>query len=175
MGKTPFIVVDVGGQKSERKKWIHCFDRVDAVVFVVSLSCYDEVLFEDENVNAMEDNLSLFEDICKLKALNQSPIVLLLNKKDVFAEKIKTVPLQKCPSFMDYNGRNDSFDETTNYIQNVFMSLHKTSNDRIRNIYTHIICAIDTETIRRIFKEILEIIIERDEIRVTRELMDTQI
>ena len=40
---------DVGGQRSERKKWIHCFDDVFAIIFCVALSEYDQVLFEDES------------------------------------------------------------------------------------------------------------------------------
>eukprot|EP00487_Bulimina_marginata_P009723 TRINITY_DN4218_c0_g1_i2.p1 TRINITY_DN4218_c0_g1~~TRINITY_DN4218_c0_g1_i2.p1 ORF type:complete len:107 (-),score=18.91 TRINITY_DN4218_c0_g1_i2:166-486(-) len=56
-----FHVLDVGGQKSERKKWIHCFELVTAVIFVASLSCYDEVMFEDEEKNSMVDSIELFE------------------------------------------------------------------------------------------------------------------
>jgi hypothetical protein len=40
-------VVDVGGQRSERRKWIQCFDDVRAVLFVCALSGYDMTLFED--------------------------------------------------------------------------------------------------------------------------------
>ncbi|VDM82414.1 unnamed protein product [Strongylus vulgaris] len=41
-------VFDVGGQRSERKKWIHCFEDVNAIIFIAAVSEYDEVLFEDE-------------------------------------------------------------------------------------------------------------------------------
>ncbi len=41
---------DVGGQRNERRKWIHCFDKVDAVVFVASLSEFDQKLYEDESM-----------------------------------------------------------------------------------------------------------------------------
>ena len=43
-------IVDVGGQQSERKKWIHCFDGVNAVIFVSALNEYDLVLAEDDTV-----------------------------------------------------------------------------------------------------------------------------
>ena len=42
-------MVDVGGQRSERRKWIHCFENVTSIIFLVALSEYDQVLFESEN------------------------------------------------------------------------------------------------------------------------------
>ena len=45
-----FRVVDVGGQRSERKKWIHCFEDVTAILFFVALSAYDLGLREDQAV-----------------------------------------------------------------------------------------------------------------------------
>lgn len=42
-------MVDVGGQRSERRKWIHCFASVTSIIFIVALSEYDQVLFEDKN------------------------------------------------------------------------------------------------------------------------------
>jgi len=41
---------DVGGQRSERKKWIHCFEGVTAIIFCVALSEYDMALAEDEEM-----------------------------------------------------------------------------------------------------------------------------
>jgi len=46
IAKITFRMVDVGGQRSERKKWIHCFQDVTALVFCVSLSEYNQVLDE---------------------------------------------------------------------------------------------------------------------------------
>ncbi|CAM9982973.1 unnamed protein product [Choristocarpus tenellus] len=46
-----FEMYDVGGQRNERKKWIHCFDDVTAVIFVAALSEYDQCLFEDASTN----------------------------------------------------------------------------------------------------------------------------
>ena len=41
---------DVGGQRSERKKWIHCFEGVTAIIFIVAMSEYDLTLVEDQEM-----------------------------------------------------------------------------------------------------------------------------
>ena len=43
-------IVDVGGQRSERKKWIHCFEDVTAILFFVALSAYDLGLREEQAI-----------------------------------------------------------------------------------------------------------------------------
>ena len=47
----PYVtrMVDVGGQRSERRKWIHCFENVTSIIFLVALSEYDQILFESDN------------------------------------------------------------------------------------------------------------------------------
>ena len=56
-------IVDVGGQRNERKKWIHCFEEVTAIVFVVAASEYNLNLEEDPSVNRMHESLNLFKEI----------------------------------------------------------------------------------------------------------------
>lgn len=55
VGELTYRLFDVGGQRSERKKWIHCFENVTALVFLVSLSEYDQMLYEDESVVCVLD------------------------------------------------------------------------------------------------------------------------
>lgn len=47
---------DVGGQRSERKKWIHCFENVTSIIFCVALSEYDQVLLEESNQVCLAGN-----------------------------------------------------------------------------------------------------------------------
>lgn len=46
----------MGGQRSERKKWIHCFEGVTAIIFCVALSAYDLVLAEDEEMVRVQEH-----------------------------------------------------------------------------------------------------------------------
>ena len=50
---------DVGGQRSERRKWIQCFNEVTAVIFVVDISAYNMTLREDSKVNRLKESLDL--------------------------------------------------------------------------------------------------------------------
>lgn len=80
--------MDVGGQRSERRKWIHCFDSVTAVLFTCSLSGYDQVLREDRRVNRMVEALNLFEDVVNYSYFADAAIILFLNKTDLFKAKL---------------------------------------------------------------------------------------
>lgn len=54
----PPRMFDVGGQRSERKKWIHCFEGVTCIIFIAALSAYDMVLVEDDEVVGAKEGLS---------------------------------------------------------------------------------------------------------------------
>lgn len=49
----------MGGQRSERKKWIHCFEGVTCIIFIAALSAYDMVLVEDDEVVRNAHHLTL--------------------------------------------------------------------------------------------------------------------
>jgi guanine nucleotide-binding protein subunit alpha len=49
LGSLQYRMFDVGGQRSERKKWIHCFENVNALMFLVAISGYDQCLAEDKD------------------------------------------------------------------------------------------------------------------------------
>ena len=83
-----FRMVDVGGQRSERRKWIHCFENVTSIMFLAALSEYDQVLVESDNENRMEESKALFRTIITYPWFQNSSVILFLNKKDLLEEKI---------------------------------------------------------------------------------------
>nr|XP_058953948.1 guanine nucleotide-binding protein G(t) subunit alpha-2-like [Pocillopora verrucosa] len=148
-----YRVIDVGGQKSQRKKWIHFFEGVTAVVFFVSLSSYDEFVEEDENSNAMHDSLELFEEISQNAFLEKTEFILFLNKHDLFVEKLKTSNLSAC--FPDYDGGPDP-EIGLNYIRELFLS--KKPADK--HMYLHVTCATDTDLMKAVLKDVFEILVD---------------
>eukprot|EP00488_Nonionellina_sp_1-RS-2012_P004252 TRINITY_DN9519_c0_g1_i1.p1 TRINITY_DN9519_c0_g1~~TRINITY_DN9519_c0_g1_i1.p1 ORF type:complete len:199 (-),score=44.38 TRINITY_DN9519_c0_g1_i1:331-927(-) len=118
VGKHKFMIFDVGGQRSERNKWIHCFDSVTAVLFVASLSCYDQALFELDYVNAMQEALNLFDEITNSRWFKRTSLILFLNKADLFKIKIEKKDLRVC--FPEYTGDNN-FQEGVEFIRERFL------------------------------------------------------
>nr|CAD7588225.1 unnamed protein product [Timema genevievae] len=96
---------DVGGQRSQRRKWIYCFDDVKAVMFVVSLSGYDMTLVEDPNVNRLDESLNLFSQIVNNRFFREASFVVFLNKFDLFREKILYSGRHLRFYFPDYKGK----------------------------------------------------------------------
>ena len=71
---------DVGGQKSERRKSMSLCGDIDVVLFVFSLSSYDQVLFEDGYTNRSIDSFDLFEQQCRYKVFENTHFVVCLFK-----------------------------------------------------------------------------------------------
>ena len=150
-----FRLIDVGGQRSERKKWIHCFEDVTAIIFCVALSAYDLLLAEDEETNRMHESMRLFDSICNNTWFKSTSMILFLNKTDLFKNKINKFPLSVC--FPDYTGEN-TYDQAATYIQLQFENLNRHPE---KMIYTHFTCATDTTNVQFVFDAVSDVILTK--------------
>jgi len=147
-------MLDVGGQRSERRKWIHCFNEVTVVMFCVSLSEYDQVLREDPNQNRMKESLLLFDEVCNSVWFKKTAFILFLNKTDLFKEKISRVDLTTC--FPNYTGGRN-FEAAADYLRRKFVQQNRTQHQ----IYVHFTCAINTENIEFVFKCVRDTVLKQ--------------
>lgn len=151
-----FKMFDVGGQRNERKKWIHCFENVTCVIFVAAISEYDQVLFEDDTTNRVVEALNLFDEICNSRWFTETSIILFLNKRDLFMEKIQKIPLNKY--FDDYCGSQNDYDSGCEYFREKFESKNR---QQTKEIYTHVTCATDPGNIAHVFESVKDILIKQ--------------
>jgi len=149
-----FLLVDVGGQRNERKKWIHSFEGVTAVIFVASLSEYDQTLFEDNSVSRITESLNLFEGVLNMKWFLNHPVLLFLNKRDLFLEKIKKVALSDV--FPEFSG-GDDYALAAEFMERKF--LERGTAERRNQIYSHVVCATDQDNVAHVFNDVKDIII----------------
>jgi len=165
-----FKMFDVGGQRNERKKWIHCFEGVTAVLFVGVLSEYNQVLYEDEFQNRMVETLELFDKTLAMEWFKKTAIILFLNKRDLFAEKITKYRLSDCCVFrekskdVNYTDAEiqsmfpdiDTYEGGITAIEKKFWEKNKNEN---KLTYTHVTCATDRGNITVVFEAVKDIII----------------
>jgi len=140
-----FRVIDVGGQRSERRKWIHCFDSVTAVIFCASLSDYDQSLRENKIVNRFDETIALFDDIYNY--FTNAAILLFLNKTDLFREKIKRVSLKT--KFDDYHG-GDDYETALKFVESKFLKCVKSD----RKVWMYPTCAVNTDNIKIVIEAV---------------------
>jgi len=169
IAKSHFHIFDCGGQHSERKKWIRYFVDVRALIFVISLSCFDEITFANAELNCMEDSLVLFKETIHNKLFVDTHSILFLNKRDLFANKILKVPITDCPVFGDFetfkhettiHSNPHDYEQTTAYIRHKFESIaNEQVNGQRKRIYTHITCAMDKGNIEHVFNAVKHILI----------------
>ncbi|XP_050297802.1 G protein alpha q subunit-like [Anthonomus grandis grandis] len=150
-----FRMVDVGGQRSERRKWIHCFENVTSIIFLVALSEYDQILFESENENRMEESKALFKTIICYPWFQNSSIILFLNKKDLLEEKIMTSHL--VDYFPDFDGPKQDHISAREFILKGYL---KENPDPERQCYSHFTTATDTENIKLVFCAVKDTIMQ---------------
>lgn len=145
-------MLDVAGQRSERKKWIHCFENVTSVIFCVALSEYDQCLAEEDAQNRLLESFQLFDDIINSRWFFNSSVVLFLNKTDIFRKKLRINPLSRY--FEDYTG-GDDFNSAAEFIRDKFLSLNRSC----LKIYPYLTCATDTNNINLVFAAVKETVL----------------
>jgi len=157
LGQLNFQMMDVGGQRSERKKWIHCFDGVQCLLFMVALSGYDQSLLEDQTANQMHEAMMLFESLVNGEWFKRKPIILFLNKMDLFKVKLAISPVSK--HFPDYHGSNTDFEAAGKYFADRFRGINRMPD---REIYIHYTNATDTNLLKATMDSVQDMIVQKN-------------
>ncbi|KAK4393364.1 Extra-large guanine nucleotide-binding protein 1 [Sesamum angolense] len=89
----------------ENCKWLEMFEDVRIVIFCVSLSDYDQFAIDGDGnaVNKMLLSKKFFENMVTHPTFDQMDFLLVLNKFDLFDQKIEQVPLSLCDWFDDFH------------------------------------------------------------------------
>ncbi|CAK7352754.1 unnamed protein product [Dovyalis caffra] len=160
-----YRLFDVGGQRNERRKWIHLFEGVTADSTELE---YDQTLFEDENKNRMIETKELFEWVLKQPCFEKTSFMLFLNKFDIFEKKVLKVPLNVCEWFKDYQpvstGKQE-IEHAYEFVKKKFEELYFQSTtpdhvDRVFKIYRT--TALDQKLVKKTFKLVDETLRRRN-------------
>ncbi|KAK7018271.1 G-protein alpha subunit [Favolaschia claudopus] len=151
VGDLRYRIFDPIGQRSERRKWIHFFQDVTAVLFCADLGQYDQCLYEDKSVNELTDALTIFDSVCNSRWFHDTNIILFL-RVDTLAEKLPRIPLSDY--FPDYEGGSD-YDAACDYLLHRFVSLDQHTGKR--QIYANYASVADPQQVKFILSAVQDI------------------
>lgn len=164
---TTFSIVDVGGSKEKRKQWMASFENlghISAVLYLTALNEFDMTIEEDAKTNRLVDSLKLWKQLTGSPLFKSTPFILLLNKSDLFKEKIKNTPLMGVfADYANFSSRSDlqgcdDFTKGWKYIAMQYQ-VHFSGT----TFYPHVTCAVDTESCRKLFESIKETVLKERE------------
>jgi guanine nucleotide-binding protein subunit alpha, other len=170
-----YKMVDVGGQRSERKKWIHVFDNCQVVLFLAAISGYDQALPEDRhgvchspsllklatnwNQNQMEEALIIFDQVVNSKFFVNAAVILFLNKMDLFKEKLQSGVSPISRYFPDYQGGKKDIEAGKEFFARKFRRCIRNSE---KELYTHYTNATDTTLLKVTMNSVQQIIVSKN-------------
>ncbi|XP_019957312.1 guanine nucleotide-binding protein G(o) subunit alpha-like [Paralichthys olivaceus] len=159
VNETIFRLYDVGGQRSKRRKWLSCFDCIQVVLFVVSLSSYDMTLMEGPSRNRLQESLQLFTSVCTNTVFNSTSLILFMNKTDLFRKKILYSGRHLRIYLSGYTGADSNVDAAAHHITAMFSSCNSSPD---KPVYHHFTTATDTTNIQVVFHMVIDQIIREN-------------
>ncbi|GAA5897770.1 guanine nucleotide-binding protein subunit alpha [Sporobolomyces salmoneus] len=153
VGGRKLRLVDVGGQRSERRKWQGVFEDVEVLLFLISISEYNQVLYEDETVSRFSEATTLWSSIANSRWFSRTNVILFLNKIDLFQQKLPVYPLSDYVT--EYKGPND-YHSTSSYLVKSFGSLY---TNPAKELIVHLTCATDAAQVRPVLAAIQDQIV----------------
>ncbi|KAI9199720.1 G-protein alpha subunit [Polychytrium aggregatum] len=147
-----YRIYDVGGQRSQRKKWFSFFDDCIAVIFLAAVGSYDQLCSEDNETNRMVEALTLFDAICNNPLLSTTAMIIFMNKIDLLKEKLESKPLGNY--FSDYTGP-DEITSALSYFGTKFAEVNRYPD---KKLYIYSTQATDTSQVATVFVTVRTII-----------------
>jgi GTPase SAR1 family protein len=157
-------IFDLGGQKSERRKWLNVFQGVHSIIFMCAISEFDQFMWEDTKTNRLSDGLALFAKLASDPAFIDTTFILFFNKIDLFTEKLKSKNIKDFPEWSDYAGKPHDVDDGVAYFKRKFLNAAKNSNDGSsstskRDVNVFVTCATDLQVMNNVMKSVEPVLI----------------
>uniref|UniRef100_A0A7E4VGK1 G-protein alpha subunit n=1 Tax=Panagrellus redivivus TaxID=6233 RepID=A0A7E4VGK1_PANRE len=146
---------DIGGQRVDRRKWATMYDGLNAILYCIAISEYDQKYEDEDQKSKLADSLDLLEQTCKCDKFAETPIFVFLNEVDVLKEKLDKIPLKNY--IPEYSGKTekDAMDFLMNKVK------ERTTAHASNLTFFEYMCAIDTDatakSLDNVFKKLISI------------------
>ncbi|KAL8994783.1 MAG: hypothetical protein Q9169_005345 [Polycauliona sp. 2 TL-2023] len=145
-----YEIVDVGGSRASRKKWIHTMDDLDSVIYVADLNAYCQNIEEDPDQNQFRESLSVFENLVNSPRFQNTSFLLLLNKADLFKKTILHHPISDYDP--EYDGGVD-YREACRYMADHYVRRDQRPPGKL---HCFVVDSLDTTAFQKIWRQVQE-------------------
>eukprot|EP01083_Nonionella_stella_P139962 428132_1 len=163
-----FEFTDVGGQRSERAKWMNMMhDDVDIVLYLVAISEYDLFCFEDNETRRLDEALNLFETVLNNGLCHDKTVILFFNKYDLFEKKLEDQDSKTMRDIYPDDWPKDSdprnADHVCKYIFRKFKKIYRKELPDSEHVpHYHCTTALDTKQIDVLMQDLEDDLLKGD-------------
>lgn len=153
-------LIDVGGQRPEREKWVSVVNsEIQCILYFASLVDYKITKGGDTPINRLQESIELFVKIMTDPIFEDIPVIILLNKMDLFPEKLKMDPLNE--TYSNYKG--STIAEAQEFISSLFFDAIKNKKImcQINKVKVKFICSYNSNSIKDIINYVKNNIFEK--------------
>eukprot|EP01130_Rhizamoeba_saxonica_P004225 TRINITY_DN1733_c0_g1_i4.p1 TRINITY_DN1733_c0_g1~~TRINITY_DN1733_c0_g1_i4.p1 ORF type:complete len:324 (+),score=57.76 TRINITY_DN1733_c0_g1_i4:97-1068(+) len=152
------VFIDIDGQASvsEPSKWMHLFENVQIVLYMIDISDY--LCKVDPHLYALEVADKKLKDYLMSPFSNGKDIILLLNKSDIFERSIEEVDLSVC--FPDYDG-GPNIDNAVNYLVDHYTAIMDDCLYDQNEVYINVTSVSDTDMVVQLWKSVTNCLVNQ--------------
>jgi len=157
--KFEWKIIDCGGQKPERTKWEAILKEypVNAMIFFAALDEYNMASSEETGKTKMQIAMQSFREILSSENTKKTPLLLFLNKKDLFEKKINSKKdFEAFQTVFPQYEKGQSLVACSNFVELQFKNIAKSEGRKPDDLYVHLTCALDTDAMDAVFRAVSE-------------------
>ncbi|KAH8827841.1 G-protein alpha subunit-domain-containing protein [Flagelloscypha sp. PMI_526] len=136
-----YRVIEIMRGPGERRKFMHFFENIPAIIFPIWLTDYDQSLPEVSSMNYLQDCLALFNGARSSTLFTSTSILIVFIGRDEFEKRLETSPLNAW--FPDYQG--NTLDAAADFILHKFISAGSASNLEVQRLHFYTLNATTQE------------------------------
>ncbi|KAL1679601.1 guanine nucleotide binding protein, alpha subunit [Schizophyllum commune] len=152
-------IFDVGGHRSLVHAWAPYFDDMNAILFLAPISAFDQVLSEAPKINRLEDSVHLWQTIVSNRLLQNTSIILFLNKIDLMQQKLAS-GIRLRDYVVSYGDRPNNYETASAYLKKKFAAIMREQSPVPRTFYCHLTNVTDMKATKYILGSIRDSIMQ---------------
>jgi len=112
------------------------FNDMDAIIFLAPVSCFDEVLPGNPDINRLSDSVNRWVKLCSYPLPSRVTLIIFFNKLDILRQKIE-YGTKFATYVRSYGDRSNDVKTVCQYVKEKFRKIQKHHSRQPRRYYAY--------------------------------------